>query len=106
MEKNVTYIAEQVETNAHDAALHGEAPVAGKTLEQAAEQGIIDEKELGVRDAIKAYPAAVGWSLVFSTCVIMEGYDTNLLSNFFAYRECSVFWVPTMSIVDTFQLLS
>ena len=35
--------------------------------------------------AVKTYKAAIAWSLTISTCVIMEGYDTNLLGNFFAY---------------------
>jgi SP family general alpha glucoside:H+ symporter-like MFS transporter len=34
---------------------------------------------------LKIYKPAVLWALVFQMCVIMEGYDTNLLSNFFAY---------------------
>ena len=37
-----------------------------------------DEKDLSISDAIKHYPKAIGWCLVISTCVIMEGYDTNL----------------------------
>jgi hypothetical protein len=59
-----------------------------KPLDAEAQDSYIDEKELGTMAAIKAYPMAVVWSLVLSTCVIMEGYDTNLLGNFFAYREC------------------
>lgn len=43
------------------------------------------EHELGIREAIRQYKPALFWSLVMSTTVIMEGYDTNLLSNFFAY---------------------
>ena len=45
-----------------------------------------DEKEMTIMEAIKAHKKAVLWSLVISTCVIMEGYDTNLLGNFYAYR--------------------
>lgn len=59
-----------------------------KTLNAEAQEVYIDEKELGPAEAIKAYPKAVLWSLVMATCVIMEGYDTNLLGNFFAYRMC------------------
>lgn len=36
-------------------------------------------------EAIKRSKKAILWSLVISTCVIMEGYDTNLLGNFYAY---------------------
>jgi SP family general alpha glucoside:H+ symporter-like MFS transporter len=67
-----------------------EEKVDNKPIKQDAHQGVIDEKDLSVRDAIKAYPKAILWSLVFSTCVIMEGYDTNLLGNFFAYRKCQI----------------
>jgi hypothetical protein len=35
--------------------------------------------------AVRNNPAAICWSLVISTCVIMEGYDTALLGNFWAY---------------------
>ena len=60
-----------------------------KTLNTEAEEVYIDEKELGPAEALKAYPKAVMWSLVLATCVIMEGYDTNLLGNFYAYRKSS-----------------
>lgn len=38
-----------------------------------------------VRQALRAYPWAVAWSLTISMSIIMEGYDTNLIVNFFAY---------------------
>ncbi|OBT38659.1 hypothetical protein VE00_11068, partial [Pseudogymnoascus sp. WSF 3629] len=85
MEKHNGSSVQQVETTVSISHASDEKRIAGKALEEAAEQGTIDEKELNVSDAIKAYPQAIFWSLVFSTCVIMEGYDTNLLSNFFAY---------------------
>ena len=31
---------------------------------------------------IRLYPKAIGWSLLISTCIAMEGYDVCLLSNF------------------------
>lgn len=57
-----------------------------KVLTAEAQVGFADEKELGPWAALKAYPYAVLWSLVMGACVIMEGYDTALLGNFFAYR--------------------
>jgi SP family general alpha glucoside:H+ symporter-like MFS transporter len=57
-----------------------------RSLGLEAQQVYIDEKELGPLEAIRCFPKAILWSLVMSTCVIMEGYDTNLLGNFFAYR--------------------
>ncbi|KAM0210698.1 hypothetical protein ACHAQD_010566 [Fusarium lateritium] len=61
------------------------ATIHDSKLQQAAMEGAADQNELSIADAIKAYPQAIMWALVSSTCVIMEGYDTNLLSNFFAY---------------------
>lgn len=55
------------------------------SLSAAAQSTAVDEKDLSIREAIRDFPMAIAWSLVFSTCVIMEGYDTNLLGNFFAY---------------------
>lgn len=56
-----------------------------RSLSVAAQDTTNDEKEMTVMQAIKASKAAIFWSLVISTCVIMEGYDTNLLGNFYAY---------------------
>lgn len=39
------------------------------------------------REAVSQYPMAIFWSLMVSMCVIMEGYDTILLGNFYAYPE-------------------
>jgi SP family general alpha glucoside:H+ symporter-like MFS transporter len=36
---------------------------------------------------IKLYPKAVGWSVLISTCIAMEGYDVCLLSNFFGFPQ-------------------
>ncbi|OQU93691.1 hypothetical protein CLAIMM_00171 [Cladophialophora immunda] len=36
---------------------------------------------------IKLYPKAVGWSILISTCICMEGYDVCLLSNFYAFPQ-------------------
>jgi MFS transporter, SP family, general alpha glucoside:H+ symporter len=36
---------------------------------------------------IRLYPKAIGWSLLLSTAIIMEGYDTTLLGSFYAFPE-------------------
>jgi hypothetical protein len=36
---------------------------------------------------IRLYPKAIGWSIVISTCIAMEGYDLCLLGNFCESRE-------------------
>ena len=47
-------------------------------LEAEAQQAHATERSLSVRDAIRAYPMAIFWSLMVSMCVVMEGYDTIL----------------------------
>lgn len=58
-----------------------------RSLSVAAQDTAQDEKNMTIWEAIKVSKKAILWSLVISTCVIMEGYDTNLLGNFYAYRK-------------------
>lgn len=87
MEKSISAAIEQVEVGKTLTQAAREATISDDALNQAALEGTADEHELTVRAAIEAYPHAIMWALVSATCVIMEGYDTNLLSNFFAYRK-------------------
>jgi SP family general alpha glucoside:H+ symporter-like MFS transporter len=52
-------------------------------VELVSEAKIAAEEELnmGLWDAVKLYPNAVGWSILLSTAVIMEGYDVVLLGS-------------------------
>ncbi|KIL84663.1 hypothetical protein FAVG1_12190 [Fusarium avenaceum] len=85
MEKTEASSIHQVELGTALTEVAKTATIHDSKLQQAAMEGAADEHELSIADAIKAYPQAIMWALVSSTCVIMEGYDTNLLSNFFAY---------------------
>ena len=40
------------------------------------------ERSMTLLQGIKLYPKAVGWSMLLSTCIIMEGYDLVLLGRF------------------------
>jgi SP family general alpha glucoside:H+ symporter-like MFS transporter len=44
-----------------------------------------EEHETTIRAALTIHRKAVMWSLIISMSIIMEGYDTNLIGNFFAY---------------------
>ncbi|KAH8819018.1 general substrate transporter [Xylogone sp. PMI_703] len=46
--------------------------------------GSAQEHELGFFEALRLYPKGVFWSIVMSTAVIMEGYDTKLIGTLFA----------------------
>ena len=58
---------------------------ADRKLSVVAQEAVFTEKDMTVRQALKIYKKAVIWCLVISCCVIMEGFDTNLLGNFYAY---------------------
>ncbi|KAG0645618.1 Maltose transport 3 [Hyphodiscus hymeniophilus] len=45
------------------------------------------EHRMTLWQGIKLYPKAVGWSLLISTCICMEGYDVCLLSNFYGFPQ-------------------
>jgi MFS transporter, SP family, general alpha glucoside:H+ symporter len=41
------------------------------------------EQNMTLLEGIKTFPKAIGWSLLFSTAIIMEGYDITILGSFF-----------------------
>ncbi|CAD6570669.1 MAG: hypothetical protein TREMPRED_005948 [Tremellales sp. Tagirdzhanova-0007] len=43
------------------------------------------EHELTVRQGLKAYPKAIAWSVLLSTAVVMEGYDTILIGSYLGF---------------------
>lgn len=45
------------------------------------------EHNMSFMQAIKLYPKAVGWSILLSTAIVMEGYDVVLLSSFYALPQ-------------------
>lgn len=51
------------------------------------QNAISNERALTLRDSFKLYPKAILFSLIFSTAIIMEGYDTNLIGNFYAFPQ-------------------
>lgn len=36
---------------------------------------------------LKLYPKAAAWSVLISTCIVMEGYDVCLVNNFYAFPQ-------------------
>ncbi|ABN66994.1 maltose permease [Scheffersomyces stipitis CBS 6054] len=43
------------------------------------------EKSMPLRECLKTFPKAVMWSIILSTALVMEGYDTNLLNSLFGF---------------------
>ena len=53
-----------------------------------AQEAANQERDMSIFEAIKTYPAAVGWSVLASTALIMEGYDLVVIGSFYGFREC------------------
>ncbi|RYP35578.1 hypothetical protein DL766_002435 [Monosporascus sp. MC13-8B] len=45
------------------------------------------EHKMTLMQGIKLYPKAIAWSVLISTCIIMEGYDIALVNNFYALAQ-------------------
>ena len=62
------------------------APSQAMEIERFAEaqDGSAQEHDLTLIQGLKLYPKAVFWSVVMSTAVIMEGYDTKLIGTLIA----------------------
>ncbi|KAI1245314.1 hypothetical protein MGN70_012204 [Eutypa lata] len=43
------------------------------------------ERDMKLSTALKIYPKAIGWSMVLSSCLIMEGYQTSIIGSYTAY---------------------
>ncbi|KAI1015370.1 hypothetical protein LB504_010891 [Fusarium proliferatum] len=54
---------------------------------RAAEAATEKERQMGILQAIRTYPKAVFYSMSLSFCLVMEGYDLALTSNFFALPQ-------------------
>jgi MFS transporter, SP family, general alpha glucoside:H+ symporter len=45
------------------------------------------EHKMSLLQGIKLYPKAIGWSILISTCIVMEGYDVALINNFYGFPQ-------------------
>lgn len=44
----------------------------------------IAEHQTSFGDAVRQWPAAVGWALLFCVAVVMAGFDAQIITSFFA----------------------
>ena len=61
------------------------------------------ERQMGFREGVKLYPLAIFFSFGLSLAVVMEGYDTWLLGNFYAMRAFARKYGEPADIVDGVQ---
>jgi MFS transporter, SP family, general alpha glucoside:H+ symporter len=45
------------------------------------------EHNMTFLEGVKLYPKAMGWSILLSLTIVMEGYDTALINSFYAFPE-------------------
>ncbi|KAH6660875.1 general substrate transporter [Truncatella angustata] len=65
--------------------LHGaDADVPKSALAAEAKNAADEEHRMTLRTALKLYPKAIGWSMLLSSTLIMEGYDLALLGSLYA----------------------
>jgi SP family general alpha glucoside:H+ symporter-like MFS transporter len=57
-------------TKAHDQMIHNAKSAAEK------------EHKMTLMQGVRLYPKAIAWSVLISTCIVMEGYDVCLINNF------------------------
>jgi MFS transporter, SP family, general alpha glucoside:H+ symporter len=62
------------------------------TLHQEAKNATANELNMTVREALKLYPKVVIFSVIFSTAVVMEGYDLSLMGSFYAFTAFKNFF--------------
>uniref|UniRef100_A0A8H7TMV6 Major facilitator superfamily (MFS) profile domain-containing protein n=1 Tax=Bionectria ochroleuca TaxID=29856 RepID=A0A8H7TMV6_BIOOC len=58
--------------------------IQADVLAAEAAQAARSEHEMSLWQAVKTYPKAIGWSMLVSSTLIMEGYDLALLGNLYA----------------------
>jgi SP family general alpha glucoside:H+ symporter-like MFS transporter len=86
MEKNFTDLNKELSPSRleiEDVSL--DLKMQGSQLNYAAKEAAELEHQLGPWAAVKAYPMAIFWAVLVSMCVVMEGYDTILIGNFYSY---------------------
>jgi SP family general alpha glucoside:H+ symporter-like MFS transporter len=77
--------AMEVESSSLQEVSSLDAKMHGLELTIRAKDGANLEYTLSPWQAVQAYPMAIFWALLVSMCVVMEGYDTILIGNFYAY---------------------
>ncbi len=69
-------------------------------LSSDAKAGAESERKMGFRQGVKMYPMAIFFSFGLSLAVVMEGYDTWLLGNFYAMHSFASKFGHPAAIVD------
>lgn len=63
--------------------------ILGHGAADEARQASDEQHKAGFRSTFKTHKAAIFWSAIISLSIVMEGYDTILIGNFWAYPSCT-----------------
>jgi MFS transporter, SP family, general alpha glucoside:H+ symporter len=55
------------------------------SLSADAKEGTKAEHKMTFLQGVRLYPKAIGWSVLLSFTIVMEGYDTTLINSFYAF---------------------
>jgi len=58
-----------------------------KSQMEGVDAGIKAEHQLTIRNALPLYAKAIGWSILLSLTIVMEGYDLTIINSFYAFPE-------------------
>jgi len=75
-------------------------------INQEARNATRNEQNMTIREALRLYPNAVVFSIIFSTAVIMEGYDLSLMGSFYAFTPFKNFYGDQVDPVEGGMLVS
>lgn len=91
--RDSTHNAKKNEVESHGAPLHFPEQDELKITESM-KQTVLDAKKasdaehkMTLLQGIKLYPKAIGWSVLISTCIAMEGFQIALVNNFYAFDQ-------------------
>lgn len=52
-----------------------------------AKESDLKDKQMTLKEGLKTFPRAALWSVILSSAIIMEGYDTNLLNSLYSFPD-------------------
>lgn len=65
-----------------DVTMNKEANNVNSRIIDGARAAAEKERNMTLIQGLRLYPKAIAWSVLISTCIVMEGYDITLVNNF------------------------
>jgi MFS transporter, SP family, general alpha glucoside:H+ symporter len=75
-------------------------------INQEARNATANELNMTLGEAFRLYPKAVLFSVIFSTAVVMEGYDLSLMNSFYAFTPFKNFYGDQIDPEEGGKLIS